>query len=97
MRFIILQHIYFESETEDARPARGTASNSLLRSAVLPVQCSLDNEQMGVEWSAHVCIRVCVCALVFQGLTMRNAFVMPARRSRHKSPFFLIEAHRVMW
>lgn len=51
-----------------------------------------------VSWDMYICTRVCMCVCAcLPGLTMRNAFVMPARPSRHKSPFFLIEAHRVMW
>lgn len=71
MWLIILQHIYFESETEDVRLTLGIPSDSPLRPAVLPVQRSLDTEHMGDEWSAGICtsahVCVCVCAPVCRG------------------------------
>lgn len=101
MWLIILQHIYFESETEDVRLTRRDTIWQPTEACSTPCAAFLGHWTYGrwmVSWDMYICTRVCMCVCAcLPGLTMRNAFVMPARPSRHKSPFFLIEAHRVMW
>lgn len=46
------------------------------------------------EMVRRAVIRARAC---WPGLTMRDAFVLPAAASSRKRPFFVIEAHRVMW